>query len=73
MASPAFAQSRTIAAPGYGYGATPFRGGPVGFNAQTPGIAAQGYGVYRSGQPLGWDPDPSGRLMLLKDAGSEGN
>jgi hypothetical protein len=76
LVSPAFAQSRTIAAPGYGYGAAwhgPFRGAPVGVYAQSPGIAAQGYGVYRNGQYIGWDPDPAVRLMLLKDAGSEGN
>lgn len=79
MVSPAFAQSRTVVAPGYGYGATawqtsPFRGGaPTGVYAQSPGIAAQGYGLYRNGQYVGWDPDPAVRLMLLKDAGSEGN
>ena len=76
MALPAVAQTRTIATPGYGPGAAwhaPIRGAPVGVYAQSPGIAAQGYGAYRNGQYIGWDPDPAVRLMLLKDAGSEGN
>jgi hypothetical protein len=78
MASPAVAQTRTIASAGHGYGYgpawhAPVRGAPVGVYAQSPGIAAQGYGLYRNGQYIGWDPDPAVRLMLLKDAGSEGN
>ena len=78
MASPAMAQYRTAVTPGYGqsvaWQAAPVRGrAPVGIYAQSPGIAGQAYGLYRSGQYIGWDPDLSVRLMLLKDAGSEGN
>jgi hypothetical protein len=79
MASPTLAQSGRTMTHGYGQSASiawqtaPFRGGaPVGIYAQSPG-AFQGYGVYRNGQYIGWDPDPSVRLMLLKDAGSENN
>jgi hypothetical protein len=79
IASPALGQTGTIMTPGYGHGAvawqpSPFRGGvPVGVYAQSPGAMLQDYGVYRNGQYIGWDPDPRVRLMLLKDAGSEGN
>ena len=79
LASPVFAQSGRVVTPGYGYGpaawhTAPFRGGaPGGVYAQSPGIAGQAYGLYRNGQYIGWDPDPAVRLMLLKDAGSEGN
>jgi hypothetical protein len=80
VASPALAQYRAAVTPGYGqspsvaWQANPYWGGaPGGVYAQSPGIAGQAYGVYRNGQYIGWDPDPAVRLMLLKDAGSEGN
>jgi hypothetical protein len=73
MASPALAQSRSA----YGqaaWQAAPFsRGAPFGTYARTPGYAFQAYGAYSYGRYIGTDPDPSVRLMLLTDAGSENN
>jgi hypothetical protein len=73
MASPALAQSRSA------YGQTAWqaglfsRGAPFGIYARGSGYAFQPYGAYSYGRYVGTDPDPSVRLMLLKDAGSENN
>jgi hypothetical protein len=68
IASPAVAQygSRKAVAPAYGQA-------PYGIYAESRGLAYQPYGAYSYGRYIGTDPDPSVRLMLLKDAGSENN